>query len=93
MWVDLYDLINCDVISKGAPVRLVISIGPYKTDPVDAKYKQITNSYKFPQVQVPALVDLKLPYDFDQIPDIFIDVFSNTTFSDNVRVAYCRIKA
>jgi hypothetical protein len=42
---------------------------------------------------VPALVDIKLPYDFDQIPDIFVDVYSNTTFSDNVRVAYVRIKA
>ena len=91
--MDLYDLVNCDVISKGAPVRLVISIGHYKTESVNAKYKASKGVYKFPQVQVPALVDIKLPYDFGQIPDIFIDVYSNTTFTDNVRVAYVRIKA
>jgi hypothetical protein len=39
MWVDLYDLVNCDVIKKGEPVRLVISIGRYKTETVNAKYK------------------------------------------------------
>jgi hypothetical protein len=41
---------------------------------------------------VPALTDIAYPADLTQIPDIFIDLFTNTTFGGEERIGYIRLK-
>ena len=96
LWVDLYDLVDCDIVSSGSTIWVEVSMGWHRTgvqEKIVLKYKSRTNSYRYPPVKVPALEQLVLPYDFTQIPDIFIDFYSNTTFSSKFRIAYLRLKA
>jgi len=91
LWIDLYSLIKCDIIQEGAPVWAQISIGSKRTkDPIVAKYKPKKKAYVWKKVSVDALEDLQLPHDFNQIPDIFIDLYT-TTFSGDERFGYLRI--
>jgi len=45
------------------------------------------------QRQVPAMKEMLFSSDLSQVPDIFIDLYTDTTFSTNVRFAYLRLKA
>ena len=47
MWVDLYDLINCDILDKDDPVWIVISIGQYETYRQELKYSKNIKGWKF----------------------------------------------
>ena len=49
LWVDLYDLIDCDVIPSDSPIWAVISIGRSKSDkaPAKAKKKGNTSFWRF----------------------------------------------
>ena len=44
-------------------------------------------------MSVDALEGLEFPVDFGQIPDIFINLYTNSTFSKEERFAYLRLKA
>ena len=37
------------------------------------------------------MVEMAFPADLSQVPDIFIDFYTDTTFSTNVRFAYLRL--
>ena len=96
LWIDLYDLINCDVVSPGSTIWVEISMGKYQEgikEKILLKWKNRTKSYRFPGVKVETLKEMRLPCDFSQIPDIFIDLYSNTTFNSKFRIAYLRLKA
>ena len=32
LWVDIYELINVEVVSKGEQLHMVVSMGPYRSD-------------------------------------------------------------
>jgi hypothetical protein len=84
------------VIPKGAEVWVVVSIGLFKSkEPIVARYREQYECYKWKdkKVECEQLVDMELPFDFAQIPDIFIDFYTNTTFSGEERFGYLRLKA
>ena len=75
------------MVPEGAEIWARISIGPYKTkEPIIAKYKKKKKCYSWPNISVDPLVELQLPHDFNQIPDIFIDIFTG-----DERIGYLRI--
>ena len=41
---------------------------------------------------MPPIKEISLPCDLEQVPDIFIDFYTDTTFSSDVRFAYLRLK-
>ena len=88
LWVDLYELIKCDVIAADSPVWVVISIGRQKSDRQVAKpvRKSKCSYWKWPkkQRQVPAMVEMLFPSDLSQVPDIFLDLYTDSGFSTNV---------
>ena len=48
--------------------------------------------YKPCQVIEDKLVDLQFPADQSQLPDIFIDFYTKSLVSDEIRIAYLRVK-
>ena len=40
LWVDLYDLINIDIVDDDATLWVEINIGPFTSGRVEAKYKK-----------------------------------------------------
>ena len=79
----------------------VISIGPYPANRREARLvakptRKGEHSYwkwRKQQRQVPAMKEMLFSSDLSQVPDIFIDLYTDTTFSTNVRFAYLRLKA
>lgn len=76
---------------------VVISIGREKSDREFAKPKRNGKIayWRWPkkQRQVPAMVGMLFPSDLSQVPDIFLDLYADTTFSKNVRFGYLRLRA
>jgi hypothetical protein len=97
LWVDMYEFIDCDLVSEGDPIWMVVSIGPYKTkEKLAFDWKQERKVWKYKNVQVidNALTkDVVLPADPSQIPDIFIDVYTTKSFKGDTRIAYLRLRA
>ena len=97
LWVDLYEFTDSDLVKEGDPIWMVISIGPYKTKEkhaFDWKKERLVWKYKNTQVIDLGLTkDVVLPADAEQIPDIFIDVYTTKTFGGDTRIAYLRLKA
>lgn len=97
LWVDLYELIKCDVIAAGSPVWVRVSIG--KQEERSQSAKPVVNDkcayWKWPRKQreVPAITEMLFPSDLSQVPDIFLDLYTATTFSSEVRFAYLRLSA
>ena len=48
IWVELYDMVKCQVISPGAPVHCVISCAQFKSEPQKAKWKKEKKVWKWP---------------------------------------------
>lgn len=92
--VDLYSLIECELVSGGDPVWLRISLGNRETEKVELQYKQKTNSYKYKKITVSDknLVELTFPADVSQVPDIFVNFYKSAAFSQEHRFGYLRIK-
>ena len=91
----MYEIIKCDVISEGQPVWVRISIGREKSERQHAKPVSKGDKYwwKWKQAarQVPAMIEMSFPVDLSQIPDIFLDFYTDTTFTTNYRFAYIRL--
>lgn len=68
------------------------SIGEYETEKIQMKYKKDKKAYTFKQRQIPTKVDINVPSDPSMMPDIFINIYTDTTFSNDVRVAYLRLQ-
>jgi len=67
LWVDLYDLINCDVVSPGSTIWVEVSMGKHQVgvkDKILFKFKHKTKSYRYRGVMVDALKGMTLPCDF-----------------------------
>lgn len=47
LWVDLYHFVDCDLVSKGAPIWAEISIGRFLSRSENFTYKKETNAYKY----------------------------------------------
>jgi len=96
LWVDIYDFIDCELVSPGDPLWVVISIGTYKTkNKVELKWKGKEKEgywrYKPIYVEDDKLKDMSLPCDPSQIPDIFIDIYTHKTFGGDTRIGYLRM--
>jgi hypothetical protein len=94
LWVDLYELVSCELISKGDPCWIIVSMGNNALEPQHLTYSEKKKCYRFKAIQVETKRPIVLPTDPEQLPDIFVDVYTGgTTFSKEERVAYLRIKA
>ena len=68
------------------------SIGVDETEKIQMKYKKDKKAYTYSQRQIPTKFDIQIPSDPGMMPDIFINVYTDTTFSNDVRVAYLRLQ-
>jgi hypothetical protein len=93
IWFDMYEFINCELVAKESPLWVIVSMGDCVLDRIDLEWKKKTQSYKYKPIQAPKKIDITNVEDPMQLPDIFIDLYTNTTFSSSVRIAYLRIKA
>ena len=93
MWVDMYEYVNCELVSKGSPLWIIVSMGDTQLERVDLEWKEKYQAYKYKPIQFPKKIDITNVEDPMQLPDIFVNVYTNTTFSSSVRIAYLRIKA
>ena len=76
LWVDIYSLVNCDV-ANCEPIEIEASIGSEaQMGGTCLVYKPKTRSYKFKPVKMPTLLEMHLPQDLSQIPDIFIHLYT-----------------
>jgi hypothetical protein len=91
LWLDAYDLVNCEE-TAGKEVWLKLSIGGYTSAKFAAKYKSSTQSYTWPKISLKEL-QVSLPSDRTQIPDVFVNFYSQKTFSGEYRFGYVRIPA
>lgn len=99
MWVDLYDIINCDLVDPEDTLWVVISIGPIESGRIEAKWNKKMKGWRFKNgdqpfnaVQDDNLVEMSFPQDLSQVPDIFINVYTNSSFSGDERIAYLRLQ-
>lgn len=91
-WVDLYELVSFDVVQKDENIWVQVSQGPNKSEEIPAKWKDKTKSYVFAKTKVDALF-VDFPEDFNQIPDIFVNIFCNKGMEPTTRVGYIRFAA
>lgn len=47
LWVDIYELISCELISKGDPCWIVVSIGTNNLEPAHLKYSEKKKAYRY----------------------------------------------
>ena len=101
LWVDAFELIDFKVANPSRDnVWIWVSQGGRKEDDIDQvekqivqfKYRQKTNSYLPVQKQLEKIFH-EFPMDFNQIPDIFIDLYCNSGESPKTRVGYIRLRA
>lgn len=98
IWVDLYKIVDCEIVPKGSQIWAVVSIGPVPAQTSKSfVYNEAKCLYKYKDVLVdtPDFEHIStLPADQSQIPDIFIDIYTTSGLSNKeVRVAYIRLKA
>ena len=96
LWLDLYDLINCDEILDCRSVWIVASCGQQKTENAYARInKQTKKSFKWKndKMQVEKL-ELDLPKDLSQVPDIIVSLWTESQgllMKSEERVGYVRL--
>ena len=76
LWVDVFDLMRCQVIPPGSKVVVVGTVAKYKTVDWPAKYNRKQDCYRWAEAQVPEILPdegIKLPLDLSQVPDIFVN--------------------
>lgn len=83
-------------MDENSDVNVRISIGGIGKNTKDKcivslNYRKKRNCFRYKPIQVPSIQDFTFPIDPSQIPDIFIDVYTNTTFKKDVRIAYLRL--
>jgi hypothetical protein len=91
LWVDAYDLVNCDE-AKGKTVRISSSIGSYHSSKLEGKFRDKTQAHEWKKNQLKAL-RVNFPKDLKQNPDIIINIYYDSTFTKDYRVGYIRIPA
>ena len=58
IWVDVYEFINCELVSKGSPLWIIVSMGDCELDRVDLEWKEKYQGYRYKPIQVPKKVDI-----------------------------------
>ena len=91
VWIDTYDLVNCEE-ANGKDLWVKVTIGSYSSNKFPAKYKANTQTYTWPKISMKDL-QVSLPSESNQIPDLIINVYSQKTFSGEYRLGYIRIPA
>ena len=91
--MDVYDLVGSDLVEQDDEVWIEISIGGTTSGEHSFSWRRKKQCFVYKPIQVvdEALVNIALPRDISQIPDIFLDLYTSTTFKDKVRIGYLRM--
>lgn len=92
LWIDVYDLVNCDDLLHREQVSVKIRIGSEASKERQALIKASTKSLTWGSNPKMDTLEIDLPEDIEQIPDLFIDILSKTTFGYKERLGFIRIK-
>lgn len=92
--MDLYELVGSDLVEEGDDVWIVFSIGSKESPDQNLRWSKKKKHFRFKGakgIQCDPLTDIELPTDVSMIPDIFLDLYTSSTFTDRMRIGYLRL--
>lgn len=94
LWIDLFDLTNCDGILTRSSVWVTASIGAEISGEQYATVNQQNKQgFIWKSKKKSSSIEVEFPQDLSQVPDIFINLYATTTLGGEERVGFVRLQA